>query len=357
MRSVHIALQLIATAFLAAQAAPSALSDALPPIIASRVQPARTPFFPGDLTAERDAIERNGPLSDVDPQAYGMSLITTAENILLPPPDDSGNVTVSTATTAQVAHLEFYAGVISTAYCRSVVPGNKWDCAHCLSTVPDAKIITTFVTETYGIAGYIIRSDAKKTIYLIFRGTNSINNVISDMKYALTDYTPVKGAKVCSGFYDGYKETAATIVPTMQDQITKYPDYEIVTGGHSLGGAQSLLAALDLYQRDKRFNAKNMKVVTAGGPRVGNPEFAYYVDSTGIPFTRIVHERDVVAHLPPEAMGYLHPGVENWIYKEPSHVHICESNLESNKCSNSIAPLYSVTDHLEYFGINEGLCL
>ncbi|KAF7729622.1 hypothetical protein EC973_003995 [Apophysomyces ossiformis] len=357
MRSVHIALQLIATAFLAAQAAPTASSDALPPFISDRTQAPPTPSFPGDLTAEQDAIAKNGPLSKLIPQVDGMSLVTVNKEITLPAADDSGNVTVATATPAQVDDLKFYAGVVATAYCRSVVPGNKWDCAHCKTTVPDAQIITTFLTKTYGTAGYIIRSDAKKTIYLIFRGTNSIKSFITDAKFILTDYTPVKGAKVDNGFYDSYKEAATTIVPTMQDQITKYPDYQIISGGHSLGGAQSLLAALDLFQRDNRFTAKNMKVMTAGCPRVGNPEFAYYVDSTGIQFTRIINERDVVPHLPPEALGFLHPGVENWIYKEPSDVRICESDLESKQCSDSLAPWYSLPDHLEYFGINEGLCL
>lgn len=81
---------------------------------------------------------------------------------------------------------------------------------------------------------------------------------------------------------------------------------------HSLGGAQALFAALDLYQRDKRLTPKNLSVYTVGCPRVGNPIFAFYVDSTGIPFSRSVNDRDIVPHLPAQAMGYLHPGVEAW---------------------------------------------
>lgn len=72
-------------------------------------------------------------------------------------------------------------------------------------------------------------------------------------------------------------------------------------------------------------------------PRIGSPEFAYYVDSTKIPLYRSVNERDseydkslsirrealtgciVVPHLPPQSFGFLHPGVEAWI-KSPGSV-------------------------------------
>lgn len=81
---------------------------------------------------------------------------------------------------------------------------------------------------------------------------------------------------------------------------------------HSLGGAQALLAGMDLYQRDSRLTASNLSIFTVGCPRVGNPAFAYYVDSTGIPFSRSVNDRDIVPHVPPQSFGFLHPGVEAW---------------------------------------------
>jgi predicted lipase len=69
-------------------------------------------------------------------------------------------------------------------------------------------------------------------------------------------------------------------------------NYIFVYGSHSLGGAQALLAALDLYQRDKRIGPNNLSIFTVGAPRVGNPTFAYYVDSTDLPFSRSVNDRD-----------------------------------------------------------------
>ena len=88
---------------------------------------------------------------------------------------------------------------------------------------------------------------------------------------------------------------------------------------------------MDLYQREPRLSKSNLAIHTVGCPRVGNPAFAYYVDSTGITFSRSVNNRDskiylqyllylyanphittVVPHVPPQAWGFLHPGVEAW---------------------------------------------
>jgi predicted lipase len=81
---------------------------------------------------------------------------------------------------------------------------------------------------------------------------------------------------------------------------------------HSLGAAEALLAGMDLYQRVSTLNSENLSIYTVGCPRVGDPNFAYYVDSTGIPFSRSVNNRDIVPHVPPEDFGFLHPGVEAW---------------------------------------------
>lgn len=83
---------------------------------------------------------------------------------------------------------------------------------------------------------------------------------------------------------------------------------------------------MDLYQRDKRLTPKNLSIYTVGCPRVGNPEFAYYVDSTGIPFSRSVNKRDIVPHVPPQYFGYLHPGVEAWD-RSSSNVRKCPYKL------------------------------
>lgn len=61
---------------------------------------------------------------------------------------------------------------------------------------------------------------------------------------------------------------------------------------HSLGAAQALLAGIDLYQREPRLNVNNLFIHTAGCPRVRDPVFAQYIDSTNLTYTQSVYKND-----------------------------------------------------------------
>ncbi|KAL9550981.1 hypothetical protein MBANPS3_004483 [Mucor bainieri] len=260
------------------------------------------------------------------------------------------------ATSAQITEYKKYAALAATAYCRSVVPLNLWTCINCLKYVPDGKLIKTFTSVISDTNGFVLRSDSQKTIYVVFRGTSSIQSAITDLVLTLISYPPVFGARVHTGFYASYQAVVSDYFPVVQSQLTAYPSYKVIVTGHSLGGAQALLAGMDLFQREKRLTASNLEIHTAGCPRVGNPTFANYVASTGITFTRSVNQRDIVPHVPATSAGYLHPGVEVWS-RTLGTVQICTSNIESNKCSDSIEPFTSFTDHLSYYDITEGVCV
>lgn len=126
---------------------------------------------------------------------------------------------------------------------------------------------------------------------------------------------------------------------------------------------------MDLYQRESRLGPNNLSIYTVGSPRIGNSDFAYYVDSTGIPNFRSVNERDIVPHVPSTTWGFLHSGTEVWKRSSNNigkHFHpsiflllhkysfffvtitvICPSGIETGDCANSIAPFTSFTDHLK----------
>ncbi|KAG2236760.1 hypothetical protein INT48_006944 [Thamnidium elegans] len=322
----------------------------LPPIISSRVRPVSVPGFKVDLLAETQSISANKQWFEEHGGSYknltkrgvetvGGLTMDLPENV--PPTPQSIRSKSSSVYIAGADlqnDLKFHAALSATAYCRGVVPLGRWNCRNCRKYVPDGKLLVTFSSLISDSNGYVLRSDAKETIYLVFRGTNSIH------------------AKVHVGFLASYNEIVRLFFPRIQKELTMYPNYKLVITGHSMGGAQAVLAGLDFYQRDKRFTPKNLSIYTVGCPRIGNPDFAYYVDSTGISVHRSVNDRDIVPHLPPQAVGFLHPGVEAWsLSKKVSQ--ICASNIETKECSNSIVPFTSILDHLSIYGINEGLCL
>ncbi|KAI9029627.1 Lipadyou-2 [Phycomyces nitens] len=257
------------------------------------------------------------------------------------------------ATAEKIQELKTYNELIASSYCRSVVPGSKWKCKHCS---PDETLVSTFDSSKHDTNGYIARNDRSKVINLVFRGTSSIPNFIDDFDFSAQDYPPVTGTKIHTGFYKTYLEVQKHVLSVMMKEITAHPRYHVVVSGHSLGGALAIIGALDLFQHDSRFNAKNLSIKTYGGPRVGNPAFAYYVTGTGISLERIVNKHDIVPHVPPQFFGFLHPGTEYWI-RGGDNVKICDDALDSSKCSNSIVPFTKLLDHISYFDINTGLCL
>ncbi|CAO3617678.1 unnamed protein product [Cunninghamella blakesleeana] len=251
-----------------------------------------------------------------------------------------------------------YSQLAASAYCKRVVPLGLWFCPHCKSAVNDAKIEKTFFSLLSDTNGYIITSASQKAIFLAFRGTNSIRSAIVDLNALYKDYPPVKGAKVHSGFYKSYIDVQNKVLTTIQSLLKKYPDYRVDVTGHSLGGAQAELATLDLYQRFEQLTPKNLNLYTVGQPRVGDPAFAAYVLSTKINKIRIVNKSDIVPHLPPMRLGYLHTGVEHWIKDGTSRLtQRCESTYESSQCSNSVTPYFSILDHLSSYDIVEGICI
>lgn len=126
----------------------------------------------------------------------------------------------------------------------------------------------------------------------------------------------------------------------------------LVITGHSLGAAEALVAASDTYGAGKGRPA----VTTFGCPRVFNQQgAAWFHGSVAASSVRMVHEKDIVPHLPPDNLGYYHVPQEVWqtggVYQTCS-----SSDGEDPACSAQFpADECNVADHLDYMGV-QGLC-
>lgn len=157
----------------------------LPPIIPSRTKTVSKPNFEADLQAESLAIKENekwfkqhgGNATRRDAETVGGMTMELPANAP-PVPSVTPTASIYIASTEQLNNFKFHAALSASSYCKNVVPLGKWDCGNCLKYVPDGKLIVTFSTLLADTNGYVMRSDAKKTIYLVFRGTNSIRSAI-----------------------------------------------------------------------------------------------------------------------------------------------------------------------------------
>ena len=100
--------------------------------------------------------------------------------------------------------------------------------------------------------------------------------------------------KVHAGFlqqYDSCRQLIRDYAIVKQWRFN-YP--EILVTGHSLGGALSVLCALDLACNPIAENTVRIKVITFGVPRTGNLGFCMLFNKMISYHIRCVHQHDVV---------------------------------------------------------------
>ncbi|KAI9497258.1 catalysis At the Interface: the anatomy of A conformational change in A triglyceride lipase [Zychaea mexicana] len=246
--------------------------------------------------------------------------------------------------------LEFHTALAANVYCSAVMSGT-WICPHCSKT-RHLEIVETFSTLLYDTNALVARDDSEQVIYVVFRGSASIQNWMANLNAILANYPGPTGARVHAGFYNSYQDVQSRLMSLVQSQVSSHSGYAVHITGHSLGGALALFHALDLYEN----GVTNVRLITQGQPRVGNTAFANYVIDTGIPYMRAVNQRDVVPHIPD--LGFTHSGEEFWESTGLfGGVQVCPNGIETDDCANSIAPFTSFTDHTSYFGMTVGLCL
>ncbi|PRP86108.1 hypothetical protein PROFUN_03095 [Planoprotostelium fungivorum] len=248
-----------------------------------------------------------------------------------------------------------------SAYCN-ITALTSWDCYWCsyhqvVFNSPSLQEVKTF-QDAYGgnIFGY--SGVTRDYIVISFRGTRAqdLSNWLTDLSYEMTSpfHEAITGAKVHSGFLNAYVSVRDQLLKIVGGFTTKYPKKTILFTGHSLGGALTVLAAVDTYLI-KAF--KNRVLIhTLGAPRVGNPQFAAFVDETFPSSIRITNRYDPVPRLPLQSMGFLHYGWEHWTPYGNTTMIPCnyKKGEEDEKCIDSLWPWQTnLFDHLEYFGLNK----
>jgi len=134
---------------------------------------------------------------------------------------------------------------------------------------------------------YALLTDSmKKQHIVVVRGTANVENAMVDMNIKLVDDKQT-GVRL----HQGFLEASTTIFHKLQSDLNK--SYEIITTGHSLGGAVAVILAMQL--KSDGFNVSN--VFTFGQPKVTNIEGANKFKVLKV--VRIVRSKDLVPIVPP----------------------------------------------------------
>ncbi|MGA1797182.1 lipase family protein [Sphingomonas sp. 4RDLI-65] len=190
-----------------------------------------------------------------------------------------------------------------------------------------------------GFAG--LRADGHAII--AFRGTqpDSLRDVLSDVRALPVSWT---GA---GRVHRGFNDALLGLLPQVDRWIADRRIVQLTVTGHSLGAAMATLFAARHRDAD---------LVTFGSPRVGDAAFATAWE--GRTMRRYVDCTDLVAHLPPKAIGYRHLDGLRYI-DATGHVHLgdalgpvmlCRDQIRARRAFRRVvswntAPFRGLADH------------
>jgi len=238
------------------------------------------------------------------------------------------------------------------AYC-SQSNIQSWKVSTVSDLYPNVQDITVFTNSSGDNLGYTAYEETNNLIILSIRGSANIENWFENLDAFKTTYDKCLGCYVHQGFYDAYNDLRESILTSVETLYNKHTDAQFAVIGHSLGAAIATFAFVDLYEIIGRIDY----FYTFGSPRVGNQNFANYLNSKtyfGNGFkARITHHRDPVPHLPLESMDFLHIDTEIFYVEDSSSYTICNSG-EDPKCANQFSIIEpEISDHLDYMAFSQ----
>jgi hypothetical protein len=200
-------------------------------------------------------------------------------------------------------------------------------------------------TDLQGYTG-ILKST--KTVYVVFRGSSSKLNWMADFEVTKRQYYtyPECECKVHNGFYDATENLKDYVIKSVREIKEKTGYSNVIVTGHSLGAAVAQLIGMELSAVD----IKN-QIYNFGQPRIGDENYATFVNTISEELVRFTHDRDMVPHVPPREMGYLHSCREVF-ESESGKLKECSSvECEDPKCSDQYRLSQTNTeDHSIYLG-------
>jgi len=227
---------------------------------------------------------------------------------------------ITALSASQISAFKPFTFFASTAYCNPSTTIN-WSCgANCAGNAD-------FIPVASGGDGsdvqfwYVGFSPSQGTVVVGHQGTDtsSIEADATDADAILKSLNPTlfpgvsSSVEAHSGFANEQAQTAPTILAAVQKAIAAHSATKVTIVGHSLGAA---IALLDGVYLPLHISGVSFQVIGYGMPRVGNQDFANYVDAH-LSLTHINNKEDFVPIIPGRFLGYHHPSGE---------VHIMDNN-------------------------------
>jgi len=269
--------------------------------------------------------------------------------------------TISTLSQGQISAFKPYTYFASAAYCDPSTTIN-WSCGTNCQANKGFKTVATGgdgVVTQYWYVGF---DPSLQSIIVAHQGTveSEIIPLITDIDFFLTPLDPTlfpgtpSSLAAHNGFVTDQARTASDILAAVQKGLSQFGTTKVTTVGHSLGAALALLDAVYLplhLPASVKVNA-----ITYGMPRVGNQDFANYIDAH-LDITHINNKEDPVPTLPPIFIGFHHPSGEIHIQDSEAWDGCPGQDNDSTLCSTGDVPTIFQGDVGDHAGPYDGVTM
>ncbi|KIY68021.1 alpha/beta-hydrolase [Cylindrobasidium torrendii FP15055 ss-10] len=204
------------------------------------------------------------------------------------------------------------------AYCPTAEVTNRTCGASCDALGNDVEFLLSGGDEGDTPLFMVALDKATNTIFVAHQGTNpdNIMSILNDADFVPDDIdtrfitSAGDDVKVHNGFQDTFLHTADAILNATMSALQSTGAQKLVLTGHSLGAAIATLDAL-MFKDALAGSNVTMSTTLFGSPRIGNKEFADFLDSQlGSSLSRITNREDPVPLLPPQFLSFAHASGE-----------------------------------------------
>jgi hypothetical protein len=148
--------------------------------------------------------------------------------------------------------------------------------------------------------GFLAVDHQRHDLVLSIRGSKSESNWRTNKMFTLVKWPEIcSGCRAHRGFHQAYQAAKQQIVTQLKAAVGKYPDYQLIVTGHSLGGAMATMIATSLRKESELKDiGQKAHLYTYGAPKVGNPALMKEIESRNHQNYRVTKGSDPVPHVP-----------------------------------------------------------
>ena len=193
---------------------------------------------------------------------------------------------------------------------------------------PNTQIYGYFYNKNR-LHSLILLNHKYKEIIVVFRGSQYIEEWFKNLYFNEKEISFNKKFKIHGGIYNMYtnNDIDKNIIYILENLFKYFPKYRKIFTGHSKGGSNSILLAVELLSKNKE--KYNYEIYTFGSPQIFNYKFGMYLhNNNNIKIYNVINDNDIITTLP--LINKYHIGIQVLLKKNDITVKTYDAPYKIN---------------------------